>query len=96
MNFTFESETAAAICYLMLTDIPTLDPDGDLTAAFWPYELEDYAPGKTKEENLLRALEHLERAAAISEFVELHEAENWAEMERRVPALHLADVEDEQ
>lgn len=57
---TNESEIAAAICYLMLLDAATLDPDGDLTAAFWPYDLDEYLPGKTRRENIEAALAHLE------------------------------------
>jgi hypothetical protein len=62
MQRSFESEVAAAVCYLMLVDPATLDPDGDLTAAFWPYDLETYRPGNSPLANMRLALNHLAHA----------------------------------
>lgn len=67
-TITVESEIAATVCYLFLGDAPTLDPDGDLTAAFWPYPVDEYKPSRDAAANLAKAQDHLKAAIALSTF----------------------------
>ena len=53
---------AEAICYLFCVAPAEFDPDGDLTAAFWPHTIEEYEPGKTKAENVAKAIAALATA----------------------------------
>ncbi len=62
-----EAAAAAALCYLAASDTATLDPDGDLTAALWPFDFEDYRPARTVLKNLRIAEEYIEQAINLAE-----------------------------
>lgn len=64
---TAEAAAAAALCYIAIADAPTLDPDGDLTAALWPFDVDDYSPAHTPLGNLRLAMDYLEMAVVLAE-----------------------------
>lgn len=68
---TAEAAAAAALCYIAIADAPDLDPDGDLTAALWPFEVDDYAPAHTPVGNLRLAQQYLSMAIALAEDEEM-------------------------
>ena len=60
-----DAEVAAAVCYLLNVDPATLDPDGDLTAAFWPFEFDDLTLRADRAENIRAAIAHLTGALVM-------------------------------